>query len=299
MKQKNLYGTTILLATAFTYASYGIFSKIISGNFAPYTQAWTRCLITLFLFLIFGFYKKIFVRIKKEDIKWYIIVGTIGSLAVAPTFYSLANLNIGTALFIQYASTVITSYILGTVFLKEKLTKVSYISLLFAFLGLYLVYKGDIHISMGKAIPVIAACISGSFFSIWFVFSKKISSKYPTAQINTYGYIFGVIINLLIATLAKEPFNSNFVSSAWVANVGYAFAGFVGSGLSLYGFKFVEAHKGSIILLSEIIFGMLFGLLLFNELSNLITISGGFLIIFSIALPNLFKISPSKGKVKK
>ena len=153
-----------------------------------------------------------------------------------------------------------------------------------------MVYRGDIYFSVDKLIPVIAACISGAFFSVWFVFSKKISSKYPTAQINTYGYIFAVIINFLIASVIKEPFNNNFTSSAWTANVGYGIAGFAGSGLSVYGFKFIEAHKGSIVLLSEILFGMLFGLLLFKEILNLTTIFGGFLIIISIALPNIYKM---------
>lgn len=285
-----MYGLFILLTSAFFYASYGVFSKIIAGSFTPFTQAWTRGVITLLCFLAFGLYKKLFVKIKKEDIKWYFIVGIIGSLAVAPTFYSLANLHLGTALFIQYAATVITSYILGSIFLGEKLTKISIYSLLLAFLGLILVYWGDIYFNLDKIIPVIAACISGAFFSVWFVFSKKISSKYPTVQINTYGYIFAVIINLLIALIVKEPFNNNFASSAWIANIGYGVAGFAGSGLSVYGFKFIEAHIGSIVLLSEILFGIVFGLLLFGEVLNLTTIFGGVLVIASIALPNIYKM---------
>ena len=162
-----------MLASAFFYASYGIFSKIIAGSFVPFTQAWTRGIITLLCFLGFGLYKKLFVKVKREDIKWYIIVGIIGSLAVAPTFYSLANLNLGTALFIQYAATVITSFILGGFFLREKLTRISILALILAFLGLLLVYWGDIYLNLDKIIPVIAAIISGAFFSVWFTFSKK------------------------------------------------------------------------------------------------------------------------------
>lgn len=292
----NLKGLFILLASAFFYASYGIFSKIIGGAFAPFTQAWTRGAITLLCFLAFAYHKKLLVKIKREDIKWYIIVGTIGSLAVAPTFYSLANLNLGTALFIQYAATVITSYIIGVLFLKEKLTKISLITLVLAFIGLALVYWGDIYFNANKLIPVLAAVISGAFFSIWFSFSKKISTKYSSVQINVYGYIFAVIINLLLALFVKEPFNNNFVSSAWLANIGYGIVGFAGSGLSVYGFKFIEAHKGSLVLLSEIIFGILFGLLLFGEVLNLTTTLGGILIVASISLPHAYNIISERGK---
>ncbi len=297
MKRNNLYGIFILLASAFFYASYGIFSKIIGNNFAPFTQAWTRGLITLIFFLIVCYYKKLFVKIQKEDIKWYFIVGIIGSLSLAPTFYSLAHLNIGTALFIQYAATVITSYILGAIFLHEKLSKISIFSFLLAILGLYFVYIGDISIEADAIIPVIAAIVSGMFFSIWFTLSKKISSKYPTPQINFYGYIFGVVINLLIALIIKEPFNSNFTSSAWLANIGFGIVGFAGSGLTVYGFKFIEAHKGSIVLLSEILFGILFGLVLFREFLSVTTILGGILIIISIALPDIYIILQNKYKI--
>src|SRR5574340_855623 len=100
------YGFFILLAAALAYASYGIFSKIIGSAFEPFTQVWTRNIITLVCFTLFCLYKKFFVKIRREDIKWYIVMGIVGALALAPTFYSLANLNIGTALFIQYAATV-------------------------------------------------------------------------------------------------------------------------------------------------------------------------------------------------
>ena len=283
--QKNKLGFFTLLSSAFFYSTYGVFSKLISVGFEPFTHAWTRSLLTLVLFLLLGFVRKVYKPIKKEDIKWYLISSVIGALAVAPTYYSLAYLNIGTALFLQYSATVITSYILGIFFFKEKPSASSLVSLILAFLGLILVYWGDIQV--GQFIPALGAIVSGSFFSTWFVFSKKINSKYPTIQINIIGYAFSVVINLFIAFMLRESFNNEFTSTAWLGNYGYALAGLFASGLILYGFKFIEAHKGSIILLSEILFGMLFGYFLFNELLNITAIFGGILIIISIALPNV------------
>ncbi|OGK30924.1 hypothetical protein A3F29_02960 [Candidatus Roizmanbacteria bacterium RIFCSPHIGHO2_12_FULL_33_9] len=284
MHKENL-GFFLLLTSAFFYSTYGVFSKLISIGFEPFTHAWTRSFLTLILFLIIGLSKKLYIKIKKEDIKWYLIIGIIGALAIAPTYYSLAYLNIGTALFLQYSSTVITSYVLGSIFFKEKLSTKSILALILAFLGLILVYWGDIRLS--QIIPALAAFVSGAFYSIWFVFSKKINSKYATIQINTIGYLFAVVINLFVAILLGESFNSDFASTAWLGNLGYALAGFFASGLTLYGFKFIEAHKGSIVLLAEILFGMLFGYYLFSEVLHLTTIIGGLLIIISIALPNI------------
>ncbi|MEX1052283.1 MAG: DMT family transporter [Patescibacteria group bacterium] len=282
---KNNLGFFVLLTSAFFYSTYGVFSKLVSLGFEPFTHAWTRSFITLILFLILGFSRKIYKRVKKQDIKWYVLIGIIGSLAVAPTYYSLAYLNIGTALFLQYASTVITSYIFGALFFKERLSKESIVALLMALTGLILVYWGDVNISL--IIPALAAFVSGSFYSTWFVFSKKINKEYPTIQINTIGYAFAVVINLFIAVIIGESFNSDFTSTAWLGNLGYALAGFFASGLTLYGFKYIEAHKGSLILLAEILFGMAFGYLLFSEVLSSLAVIGGILIIFSIALPNI------------
>jgi drug/metabolite transporter (DMT)-like permease len=137
---------------------------------------------------------------------------------------------------------------------------------------------------------VLAAIFSGASFSIWFSFSKKVSSKYPTNELNTLGYVFAVIVNLLIAVALGEKLNTDFISKAWLANIGYGVAGFLGSGLTIYGFKYIDAHKGSIILLSEIIFGTLFGVILFKEQLNITTLIGGALIILSVALPNISKL---------
>ena len=175
--------------------------------------------------------------------------------------------------------------------LKEKLTNISYGALGLAFIGLLMVYWGDIRLDyLDQALPVLASIVAGSFFSIWFVFSKKISHKYATVQLNTYGYVFAVTVNILIASFLGESININFFSTAWLANLGYGVVGFAGSGLAVYGFKFIEAHKGSVVLLSEILFGMIFGFMLFGEVLNIITLLGGSLILIASALPHVLQL---------
>jgi drug/metabolite transporter (DMT)-like permease len=147
-------------------------------------------------------------KIKKEDLKWFLTVGVVASLAVAPTFHSLAFLNLGTALSIQYASIVLVSYLLGTLLLKERLTKVAVAAFSLAIIGLMLVFWGDIRLD--SLIPTLAAIASGSFFSIYFIVSKKISSKYSSIEINTFAYILIVVVNLAFSLLLHENFNNTF-----------------------------------------------------------------------------------------
>lgn len=285
-----MYGALILLSSAFFYASYGVFSKIIGGTFDPFTQAWTRGLITLIFLLIFGLAWKQFTKINPDHRKWFLLIAITSSLSVAPSFYSFVYLNIGTALFIQYAATVVTGYIMGNLLLKEKLTKMSILLLVLVFIGLLIVYWGDISFRADKIVPFMAAIVAGSFFTAWYVMSKKINKYYSVIQISTVVYVAVVIVNVLIAAMLKEKFNTTFISPAWAANVGYGIAGFLGVVLCVYGLKFVEAHKASVILLAEIPFGIIFGYFLFGESLSSMTIVGGLLIISAIALPDLYNI---------
>ena len=98
------------------------------------------------------------------------------------------------------------------------------------------------------------------------------------------------VINLFLAIFLGERLNTHITSSTWFADIGYGIAGFLGSGLTLYGFKFIDAHKGSIILLSEIVFGVLFGFILFKELLNITTVFGGLLIMIAAVLPNIYQL---------
>ncbi|MGE5458766.1 MAG: DMT family transporter [Methanococcaceae archaeon] len=285
---KNQLGFFILLIAAFFFSLIGVFSKFIGASFEPFYQAWTRGFITLVIFIGFGLVKKQYVKIEREDLKWFLINGAVASLAVAPTFYSFAFLHLGTALFIQYASIVLVSYLLGTLLLKERLTKVAVAAFLLSIIGLVLVFWGEIR--LGSLVPTLAAIASGSFFSIYFVVSKKISSKYSSTEINTFGCVLIVVVNLALSLLLHENFNKHFLSIGWLANIGSGIAWVASTGLTILGFKFIEANRGSIVLLSEILFGLLFGFVLFGETLGTTALIGGLLIFISALLPNVQSI---------
>jgi DME family drug/metabolite transporter len=289
---KNRAGFSILLTSAFFYSLFGVFSKYIGESFAPFYQTWTRTTATLICFVIFGLATRAFVKIKKEDLKWFLVIGGFGSLISAPLFYAFVHLPLGTVLFIHYAAIVITGYILGIIFFKEKITKIDAIALFAALIGLWLVYRGDIHFN--QLLPTLAAFSSGIFFSGCLIFSKKISLKYSSTQINTFDWVMTVIVNFFIFLILREKSNTNFVSLGWAANIGHGINSFIASLLSVIGFKYITSSKGSLIMLSEIVFGVLLGFILFKEALNYTTIIGGALIIFSLAIPSISNLLKSK-----
>lgn len=214
----------------------------------------------------------------------------LGSSAAAPTYYSLAYMNLGTSLFIQYGSGLMCGYVLAALILKEKLTPIKYIALLLALVGLVSVYWGEVHVQ--SFLPVVAAVLSGSLFTAAMVISKKMD--YSFIQINTFAHLTIIAVNLPVSMIIGEKCNIDFASAPWFANVGYGVAGFMGSALAVYGYKFIEASKGSLLVLSEIIFGVLFGFFIFGETLNAMAIVGGLLILLAITLKSIVGLFKEK-----
>lgn len=283
--KKYPFGFLILLTAAFFYASFGIFAKIIGTAFAPFYLAGTRSAVTLLFFAAAAFFYGSFIRIEKKDTRWFLLLGIFGSLAIAPLFYAFVYLPLGTVLFISYAATVITGYMAGGFLFKEKIKGVALFALLCAFAGLWLVYRNDILFS--QFFPAAAAFSSGAFFSIYFLASKKISGRYSSLQINTVLSTFAVMINGALSFVLGESANTHFFSFEWLAVIGYAAAAFIGFQLTIAGFKYTEAHRGSVILLAEVPFGLLFGLLFFKETISAAALAGGVLILLATALPDI------------
>ena len=91
--------------------------------------------------------------------------------------------------------------------------------------------------------------------------------------------------------ITKESNNFIFPSIAWLGATIFAFAEIIATVSVYYGFKNLPAKKASLLLLTEILFAVIFGWLFYGEIPPLLTFFGGVLIIIAMSLPNLeFKI---------
>ena len=100
-------------------------------------------------------------------------------------------------------------------------------------------------------------------------------------------FIMQVIFNLPLAIILNETLPDLTHSTAWLAQLAYAVSLFLANFSAIEGFKYLEGSIGSLIGMAEILFGVLFGILLFGEFLTFPTIIGGLLIILAATLPNL------------
>jgi drug/metabolite transporter (DMT)-like permease len=57
--------------------------------------------------------------------------------------------------------------------------------------------------------------------------------------------------------------------------------------LIIYGFKYLDSQKGSLLMLLEVVFGVIVGFLVYQETLSWGAVLGGLLILLGVALPNL------------
>lgn len=178
--EQKLKGPLFIIFSSLFFSSYGIWSKLMSGFFGEFSQAWIRGLIITFILLVLGIVGKKFKKITKEDWPWFVVTALAGGLNQAPYYYAFEKLELGTATMLFYASLTIGGFFFGKIFFKEKMTSSKIIALILAISGMGLIY--GIKIS-GGFLPLLMAIVAGGMGSAEVVFSKKISHKYSTLQV--------------------------------------------------------------------------------------------------------------------
>ena len=278
-------GSLALFLAATLYGFIGVFSRIISFNIPLFFQAWSRNVLAVLLIFglvkIFGGWKKL----KPGDFKWFALRGLGGFISFLAFYISFIYLDFSTTYFISYAAATIAGYLLGYLFFKEKLNQVKLISLGLSIIGLFLIFR--VNLNLDKSIYLVLSAVGGITLSIWTVFSKKISGIYSNLQMNLIDSIFALSFPLSLSLILREQWSWPTLSWLWGANLLFPCLFIPVRFLIVYGFKKVEAQKGSLILLFDIVVGLLLGLILFKENVSLPALMGGALIVAAMIFPNI------------
>ncbi len=288
--QNQFSGAGALFLSGFFYALYGVLTRYVLYDMGLFYQSASRYFVGLLIFFllvkIFGSLKPI----KRKDIKWFVALAFFAFAVNIPFYIAVNNLPLGTTLFLFYASSLISSYLFGFFALKEKLSRIKIIVLFLAIIGIYLIYKENFQLT--EPIFCLSAILSGSFFGFYSTANKTINLKYPTLQINLINYLLVFLLTTPFIFINRETINLNFLSFSWIINIIYALVMVFASFCTVYGFKYIEAQKGSLILLSELIFVVINGFIFFKEIPGVSVIIGGIIILISLILPNIqFRIS--------
>ena len=283
-KQK---GILALIGLAFTYASFGFFTRYLSLSFGFFQQLYLRILAGLFIgFLIFG--KNFnFAKLKKiTSREWLLLIFR------AATYYLLGAALFNKAVLLTKISTVAfigsipMTAILGFLILKEKITFKKILFITLSFIGVTIISINNFS-NFYWGTGEILALLSCFFASLSIVYRKYQTKLLNNVEITQIQLFFAFIFILIASLLTKEglPVNN------WGINV---FLVILLSGLANvlmifftnFGFEHVKTSIASNILTLEMFFAVLIGLLIYKEVPGFKEIIGGALILFSVIQMN-------------
>lgn len=280
-----LRGTALILLSALFYGSYGVWSRLMVGSFGEFSQAWTRGLLLLSVVLVANWKWKLFCKVKGEDWKWFVPIAMAGGLNQAPYFFGFEHLEIGTATLLFYAALVVGGYVLGKIFFAEKLTRVKMASLLVAIAGMFSIYGWSL--TSSQIFPATMTILAGLMGASTVILPKKLIGNYHELQMMAGYFLLQVVFNLPLSIWSADPLPPITLNEAWGGQLGYAVTTLLANMAAITGFGYLEPSIGSLIGLAEILFGILFGIVLFGEALNMGVMVGGMLIILAAALPSV------------
>lgn len=282
-------GIILIFFSAIMFGSYGVWARLIGSSFGIFYQGWSRALIITIILLPLLLYQKKIVRIKKGDWGWLAVFLIFTSLTSAPIFYAFNHMDIGTAILLFFASMLLTMYLVGFIFLGEKVTKIKIISFLIAATGLLFTFSFSL--TLFTFLAAGAAVLNGIAGGGEVSFSKKLSRSYSPLYIVWLSWLAIIITNGALSIALGETQHLPSMDIVWLYQAVFSLASIFGFWAVIAGLKYIEASVGGLMGLFEVIFGILFGVVIFQEAITLKIVFGAVLILVAAGLPHIVELN--------
>lgn len=209
--------------------------------------------------------------------------GLIGTISMMATFYTFTVMSLTDAVTLQQLGPFFIFFLAG-IFLKEKLSLRQLPLFIFAFIGGLLVIKPGLRLDM---LPAFIALFAAICMAISHVTLRHLRlTDHYLVIINYFAYISGTI-SLIILLVQKNFLLLSLSDCLTLILLG---------GIALLAqitltkaYQLAPATLVSLYLYSKIIFATIFGLLFFQEIPDLLSMSGAILIVISGYLNYRFK----------
>ncbi len=217
--------------------------------------------------------------------------GSIGLIfAFAGGIFALQTTTVANALFL-FATAPFFAAILGRVLLAEPVRRVTWITIIFAFMGMMIMLWDGL--TSGRLVGNAAAILSAIGFAVFTVCLRwgKLEDMLPAVFL---GGVFTFFTAFMMCKILEQPLSL----SLWDTSVAMFMGVFqLGLGLSIYTFgsKVVPAAELTLLSMTEVLLGPIWVWIFMGELAGIWTIVGGAILLASIAgnaLTGIRQISP-------
>tara|TARA_B110000444_G_scaffold174217_1_gene162930 strand:- start:123 stop:986 length:864 start_codon:yes stop_codon:yes gene_type:complete len=249
-------------------------------------SVWQILFLRSFFFLIFlsffliVIYKNNTIKIIKKSGFPAVVGGLFLSLSFVAYTFAITSTTVANVVFIISTQTVFLA-IFGYFFLKEKISMVSFLSILLAMVGITIMV-GD-SFSTGSFFGNIVALAIPINFSILVVIIRKFPQLDMVPAI-FYSGVFACIYGLILSDTLE--FTSHDILMGFILGVPQLAFGFI---CITIGSKTTKAVTVGILMLSETLCAPLWVWLFLNEIPPLSVFIGGFVIVIAVIIKSLDK----------
>jgi drug/metabolite transporter (DMT)-like permease len=278
-------GFISLLLAGLIFGSFGVFVRILSRELSTFQQIAARDIVASILAVAVAIFLK-----QKWSLngvkKRYVLLFTL-FFQLDVIFYVLAFLRtkMTVAIFSFYAGTLIFSLVFGIIFFREKISRIKLISLILTFIGLGF-FSYPFNLSAFN-LGFIFAVAGGAFDAATNASRKFLSGRIDKFVLVSFQMLSGIFVMALIMIFAKQSFTPHISLISMFVVLIFGLLLMLVHFLCTVGFQNFDLNLGTIVMSSEMIFTVIFGMIVFAEFPTILEIIGGIFISLSIVISNL------------
>lgn len=280
----------LVVLTAIIAGSAGVLIKSMS-SMTPTAIAGIRLALPA---AVIGIYLKLNgSKIFKKNYGKMLIASSLNAFRLYFFFMAYIYTTVGSAVIILYTYPLFVS-LLGYFFLKERMSKMQWVFLFTAFIGIIIAYSHkEFSFEDEDFVGMAAALVSGFVYSITVILFKSESQNYTSTESLFYQNIVGGIVFLPFFIL---DFPSIEMSHLAVC-LGYTLViGLVMFKLFFISLQYIQASVHSAIMYLEIVSAILFSYFFLDERLTPNVLIGGALIVISSIMISRYRLLDLKHK---
>jgi drug/metabolite transporter (DMT)-like permease len=266
-------GAEALFVAAFSYALTGILVREVSPMWGDKAQVVARFAIVLVLLAVYNLWRRHKPAIPEGKLLSLLGLGLTFAIMVLLFTSAIGKTTVANVLFVFYATNMITAFLLGTLILKEVVSRNKLSALILALTGLA-VYSGAIAAgNLGITFSILAGVCGGSNS----MFSKKLAGVDRSIVLIIQYTIASLFSGLLLLISGDQVIRAASLHGV-LLTILFALVIILGSYLTLYGFQNFDVNIGTVIMSTELVFAAVMAYFLFNEVPKVHELLGGVLI---------------------
>lgn len=279
----------VILAAIFWAVSGSASKYLFNSGITPFQVVQLRITIAVGVLFVFFYLKKpALLRIHRQDIFYFVMLGIFGMGAIQFTYlYAISKINVAAAILLQDMCPIFIA-LYSLIFLRELPSLTTGLAIVTATAGCYLVVGAYnlslLNISMAGIISGICSALAFACYSMLGEYGMR---RYGPWTVLFYAMLFGAVAWNLI----QPPFEAFFqpyppVAWAWILYI--AILGtLLPFGLYLEGVNLIRATRASITAILEPITAGLLSYIFLNEVMEGLQMAGGLLVIGAIVILQL------------